>query len=348
MLRADTRKPEAGAGVNLYRMAMAVFAGVLVLIVVLAAIDWLLHPHSLAVRNVRFEGEFRHISHAELAAALRESVGGNFLLLDLDAIRRRVEQLPWVYRADVRRLWPRDVSVQFEEQKIVARWRETANAAYQVTGRTSEAGRDSLPPRDHRPDPVSDRAWVNHAGETVRITPAEIPVDMPRLEGPAGTSAHVLEQYQRLAPLLGEHGLVVQRLVLTPRRTWELDLTNGVHLVLDRRDTEHKVDRFARVFARQLAAQVSNIRHVDLRYANGFAVRWRNGVLTPARQSLNDVEREHRIIGYPGCAEEPGQQKAQMEAEGCRDALASIRDRDERGWRGPAQAFSRRRHNREG
>jgi cell division protein FtsQ len=224
---------------------VAVFVALLGLIALLATLDWLLHPQGLRVRNVRFEGEFRRVTHAELARAVRDVVDVNFLLLDLEAVKRKVEALPWVYRADIRRWWPRDVYVQFEEQKIVARW--------------------------------GDRGWVNHAGEAVRLPDAEFPADMPRLDGPEGTSAQVLEQYQQLAPLLGAHGLVPGSVTLTPRRTWELDLTNGIKLVLDGRDIRRKVEQFARVYTQQLASQAANIRQVDLRYANGFAVRWRNG-----------------------------------------------------------------------
>lgn len=243
--RADGREPGAVSGLGLYRAAVTLFVALLGLIALLATLDWLLHPQGLLVRNVRFEGEFRRVTHAELAHAVRDVVNVNFLMLDLEAVKRRVEQLPWVYRADVRRWWPRDVYVQFEEQKIVARWGE--------------------------------QAWVNHAGETVRLPNAEFPDDMPRLAGPDGTSAQVLEQYQQLAPVLGAHGLVPRSVTLTPRRSWELDLTNGIKLVLDSRDIRRKVEQFARVYGQQLAPQAASIRQVDLRYANGFAVRWRTG-----------------------------------------------------------------------
>jgi cell division protein FtsQ len=241
----DERKQNPVLGAGLYRAAVAVFLVLLGLIALLATLDRLLHPQSLLVRNVHFEGEFRRVTHAELAGAVRDAVNANFLLLDLQAVKRRVEQLPWVYRADVRRWWPRDVYVQFEEQLIVARW--------------------------------ADHGWVNHAGETVQLPNAEFPSDMPRLVGPEGTSAQVLEQYRQLAPLLGAYGLVLKNVTLTPRRTWELDLTNGIRLVLDSRDSRRKIERFTRVYGQQLAAQVTNIRQVDLRYANGFAVRWRTG-----------------------------------------------------------------------
>lgn len=239
----EERKPNPVLGAGLYRAAVTVFAALLSLIALLAALDWLLHPQVLPVRNVRFEGEFRRVTHAELAQAVRDVVNVNFLLLDLETVKRRVEQLPWVHRADVRRWWPRDVYVQFEEQKIVARW--------------------------------GDSAWANHAGEAVKLPNAGFPPDMPRFDGPDGTTSQVLEQYQQLAPLLGAHGLVPKSVTLTPRRTWELDLSNGIKLVLDSRDTRRKIEQFVRVYSQQLAPQAANIRQVDLRYANGFAVRWR-------------------------------------------------------------------------
>ena len=75
--------------------------------------------------------------------------------------------------------------------------------------------------------------------------------------------------------------LSLQRLVLTPRRTWRLDIapTGKDHytivLILDRDDTERKVERFARIWP-ELARGQRAIQHVDLRYTNGFAVQWKN------------------------------------------------------------------------
>jgi len=44
------------------------------------------------------------------------------------------------------------------------------------------------------------------------------------------------------------------------------------------RETARKAERFARSYAQTLAARVAEIRQVDLRYANGFAVQWRNTI----------------------------------------------------------------------
>ena len=268
----------------LYPM-LVLLAALLAGIALLATVDRLLAPAALPLPLVRFEGEFRRVSETELGQAVLPAVGRNFLLLDLDAVKQRVQSLPWVYRASVRRAWPRDLHVEFLEQQIVARWGETASGSDHMAGRTSEASRASVSARGPRLDPIGETTtWVNHAGEAVTLPGAtDLPKDMPLLQGPNGTSAEVLTQYQQLAPMFAAQGLLLERLLLTPRRSWQLvvlDGRTGSHftLLLDRIETARKAERFARSYAQALAARAAEIRQVDLRYANGFAVQWRNTI----------------------------------------------------------------------
>ena len=268
----------------LYPM-LVLLAALLAGIALLATVDRLLAPAALPLQHVRFEGEFRRVSETELGQAVLPAVGRNFLLLDLDAVKQRVQSLPWVYRASVRRAWPRDLHVEFLEQQIVARWGETASGSDHMAGRTSEASRASFSARSPRLDPIGETTtWVNHAGEAVTLPGAtDLPKDMPLLHGPNGTSAEVLTQYQQLAPMFAAQGLLLERLLLTPRRSWQLvvlDGRTGSHftLLLDRIETARKAERFARSYAQALAARAAEIRQVDLRYANGFAVQWRNTI----------------------------------------------------------------------
>jgi cell division protein FtsQ len=252
MWRADwaPQLPEFGV----YRAALAALAAMVGILGLLLMLDWLLRADTMPVRNLRFEGEFRHVTPTQLEDAVRDAVRGNFLLLDLDTIRAKVEALPWVHRASVRRSWPRDVAIQFTEQRPVARWGESA--------------------------------WVNYLGEEIRVDSVDLPADAPLLAGPSGTSALVLDQYQRLRERLASAGIGIRRLTMTVRRTWEIELTalrpaareaEGMLLIVDREDAEHKVERFARLYTPLLAAQAGDIRQIDLRYRNGLAVQWRNG-----------------------------------------------------------------------
>ena len=228
----------------LFRPMVALFLGLAALTAALLALDWLLSAERFAVQRIRFEGEFRHVTQPELDAAVREVARGNILLLDLAAVRRAVESLPWVYSASVRRRWPQDLDVRFTEQRLIARWGEDA--------------------------------WVNQGDRVVRVRGADLPRDLPRLDGPEGAQALVRERFEAFGRILTASGRKLDRLTLTPRRSWRLDLDTGLTLVLDREVPERKLERFARAYARGFAREAQRMKQVDLRYTNGFAVQWRD------------------------------------------------------------------------
>ena len=226
------------------------------------AVDWLLRAQNYPVRNVRFEGPFKHVSPAELQSVVMERVRGNFFLVDLDAVKQRVESIPWVHRAWVRRSFPNEIHVEFSEQQLVARW--------------------------------GSSQWVNSSGDAVRVPAATLPAEAPSLIGPDGTSAQVLAAYHDYAPELAPLNLRLSRLTLTPRRTWQLELTPAEAptttpfvLRLDDEQPQQRLRRFARVYRQALASAATDLRVVDLRYTNGLAVEWR----TPAAVRAADTRQ---------------------------------------------------------
>ncbi len=231
---------KADEGMGLFKAAVLLFLLLFVLLVLAFGADWLLRTNSFPVRHVRFEGEFKHVTQQELERAVMDVVHGNFFLLDLDKVKVRVESLPWVHEASVRRQWPQDLYVRFTEQQLAAYW--------------------------------SEGAFLNQAGEVVRVKGEDLSVALPRLEGPVGSGPQVLEQYNNLGRILAAAGLKLERVTLTPRHTWRLTLVDGMVLVLDREQPEYKLERFARAYVQSLTPLASDIKQVDLRYANGFAV----------------------------------------------------------------------------
>lgn len=245
MSGADSARRDSEENISLFKAALLLFVLLFVLLAIAFGTDRLLRSDNFPVRNVRFEGEFKHVTQQELQAVVMSVVHGNFFLLNLDAVKARVESLPWVYKASVRRQWPQDVYVRFTEQQLAAYWGEGA--------------------------------FLNQAGDVVRVKADDLPVEFPRLEGPEGTGAQVLEHYKSLGRILAAAGLKLERITLTPRRTWRLGLSNGMAIVLDREQPERKLERFARVYVQSFALLASDIRQVDLRYANGFSVEQAGG-----------------------------------------------------------------------
>lgn len=264
MSGAETTRTKNEEGISLFKAAVLLFTLLSGLLALAFGADRLLRTDNFPVRQVRFEGEFKHVTQQELEAAVVKAVHGNFFLLNLDAVKARVEALPWVYTASVRRQWPQDVHVRFTEQQLAARW--------------------------------GDDAFLNQAGDVVRVTLNEPMPDLPRLEGPEGTGPQVLECSRKLGQILAVVGLELEQVSLTPRRVWRLELKDGMVIVLDRDQPEYKLERFARVYAQSLRHQGGDIARVDLRYANGFAVQQAGARVaghrdTPGRTDAIGTER---------------------------------------------------------
>ncbi|MBI3899184.1 MAG: FtsQ-type POTRA domain-containing protein [Gammaproteobacteria bacterium] len=213
------------------------------------AADWLLRAENYPVRALYFEGPFKHVQHRKLEAAVLSTVRGNFFLVDLTAVRQRLESVPWVQGVSVRRRFPQDIVVEFTEQQLIARW--------------------------------GDAAWVNSNGEVVRVDGSDLPTDLPRLAGPDGTAPQVLTAFSDFQASLAKLNLRLTGLSLTARRSWRLELDGAAEggplvLVLDHQQPQARLERFAQVYGATLAEQAHAIKQVDLRYTNGFAVEWRD------------------------------------------------------------------------
>lgn len=201
----------------------------------------LTQPDTLPIRKVEVKGEFRYLDRQELNAAIGGLASGGFFSVDVGAVQQAAESVEWVDTASVRRIWPDTLQVEIQEQVPLALW-----------------GEDQL---------------LNARGEP--FAPKQRPASLPRLAGPEGSASLVASRYQWLSGLLAPLGLQVAELQLNGRRAWELHLGNGMQLLLGRAPDEGQVKRFVSAYPRLLADKVASVAVLDLRYTNGFAVRWR-------------------------------------------------------------------------
>jgi cell division protein FtsQ len=105
------------------RRAAAIVAVVAELIVLV----WLLAGSTFAVRTVRILGA-HHLAPGQLRRTAGLDGAPSVLGLDVDTIRRRLEQLPWVRSAEVTPMLPGTLEIDIQE------WR--AVAAYRAAGRS--------------------------------------------------------------------------------------------------------------------------------------------------------------------------------------------------------------------
>lgn len=238
---ASARAPDLGDQTNalVARLLLAVMLFFGLLGALWIAADW--EPRLLPIRVITVDGEMRGLSRQSLQERVSSQLTGGILSQDLDALRRRVEALPWVRDASLRRVWPDRLVLKVTEHQAIALW-----------------GEDGL---------VTAEGVVFHPEDR------RVPAGLPRLAGPDEHAAVVVERLQRWQPRLADLGLLIDGLSRDERGDWTLELLGGPVLHFG---TEQLEPRFARLLSAfpQIEA-VGSPERIDLRYSNGLAVRWR-------------------------------------------------------------------------
>ena len=275
-------------GGGLRRPPTATLAGwiitpVLVALAALFVVDRLYNPAQFRFEKIEVHGRLSQ-SHGDggggggeqIKAAVAQSLSGNYFSLSLPGIEARVEALPWVFSASVRRQWPATLVVEVVEVQPVAKWGRHHWLHFTGALVAREAG--------------SESALVNQ--------------DLPQLSGPEHQQKTVWEAFRRWSGMFAAHGLRLDELRLDVRELWHLRLVLGalalprdavpsataaqksapapVALIVPRENAEARITQFIGALQHPLMAEFSAMRTIDLRYPNGFAVGWK----TAARQAV--------------------------------------------------------------
>ena len=221
----------------LNRLSELLFAAV-ALMVLVGAVRFAIHQPVFALSEVRVVGAPGFVTLEQVEAITQRDFRGTFFTLDIERLRASFEKLPWVRKADVRRQWPDRVEVVIEEHKPFARW--------------------------------GNEALVNSYGE---VFEAAYDGTLPVFTGPAGTVKEIVAQYDVFRRNLAAIGRTPVLVRLSPRRAWQVRLDNGMTLEVGREQVAARVARFLSAYPQTIAPLGRRADYVDLRYANGFAVR---------------------------------------------------------------------------
>ncbi len=186
------------------------------------------------IRTVVVSGAERADTRAAVRA-LTPNLSGGFFSMDLAATHAAYARLPWVRRAEVRRVWPGRLDVVLEEHRAAAAW--------------------------------NDRAILNTHGEIFEVAPWD---GLPRLYAPEGMEREVARRYAEFVAQAARLDLRVEQVVMSARQSWRIRLSGGIHVELGRERINERLDRFVRFYPLAVAA-VGPLRRVDMRYPNGFA-----------------------------------------------------------------------------
>lgn len=195
------------------------------------------------IRYLRVEAPYQHVSAARIRATVEPYLHKGFFATRLDKVQQAVVALPWVASAEARKVWPDTLVLRVQERQPVAHWNG-----------------DELIGRD---------------GTVFKAPGAAKLQGLPQLSGPPDRESDVLAFYGSVTKSFHAIGMTVAGVDLSGRDSWRLKLGNGAELVVGNVDPGQRLARFLATYPRLIQDGGGQaFSSVDLRYANGYAVRW--------------------------------------------------------------------------
>lgn len=214
---------------------------------------WQVHQHGKLV-TVELVSATTYVSEDELRELLRPQLGLGFWQLDLPMIRNLVESHPWVARAEVSRFWPNSLRIDVTEQVPVARW-----------------GTDEL---------------LNQVGEIFHPNRTFNGDNLIKLSAVNPEPREVLSMLRQLLDLINPYGLHIRELHRQADGSWHAWLVNGDEWVLPEQKPLAVLKRLLMLYGSIPSQENMNMR-IDLRYRDGFAVKWSPIEVTPVVTGSN-------------------------------------------------------------
>lgn len=218
---------------------------------------WLMQPTTLPIRHVQVEGDLQYVDQRLLQAQIKSQVSGGFFSLKIEHIMHELEGIEWVYDVSLRRLWPDRLLITIEEQQPIARW--------------------------------GDGLLLNRYGEVFAASGDYSATSLPVISGEIGRETDLILFFNQADRLLHPLNLKMIELREDARGDQRLKLDSGIELALGRKNRMQRLERFASAYSKTLRPFMERIEALDLRYANGFAVRWNRNPQQYAETHLNRI-----------------------------------------------------------
>lgn len=225
-----------------FRITAWLAALAVIVLPLVAAVNGWLAADRWPFRQLSVNGSFRHVSVEQVRHAAMPALNPGYFAVDLDLVRASVSALPWIEHAEVRKHWPDQIEIAITEREAIARW-----------------GSDKL---------------LSLRGDLYSVPASTFPDGLPQFNGSEELRHQIQDFYRQALVTLAPIGLTPSGVVLSGRGAWTLALSNGGELLLGREQANQRLVRFAEVYRQLSATDATRLQRADLRYENGFALRW--------------------------------------------------------------------------
>jgi len=216
------------------------------LVLAVTAYQWIQDPENLTITSVEVTGDFTILDKKQLKPLIESYAKTNLYLLDDENLEKAIENNPWVHSAALTHVWPDKLIVKIYEQKPVAHWGKTQMLA--------------------------------ENGEIIKASMAKHKGELPLLYSPNDKGRNMATGFIQIRKMMKGFPVKLVEFKEDARGSWRIKLENGITLKIGREHQAKRLKRFMVAYEQSLHEVLDKINVVDLRYTNGFAVKWKKGL----------------------------------------------------------------------
>ncbi|MGJ8662285.1 MAG: cell division protein FtsQ/DivIB [Marinicella sp.] len=224
-------------------LQLTIIFSLLVLLLVVAMMSGLIQSERWRISHLEVAADYERITSEQLRLMVAKTPERSFFRLDAETVKANIESMPWVRYAHVVKQWPDTLKITIKEHQAIAIW--------------------------------NDKDLLNQTGEIFQVDAVDHLAALPRIYGLNEDSVDTLQSFNRFNQLLKPVGYEISEAKVNERGDWRLILRNGLEVLLGSEKHEARVLRLAETWEQLLKVSERLPERVDLRYSNGYVVRWR-------------------------------------------------------------------------
>jgi len=195
----------------------------------------------VAIDSIYVASSLNRVSKQDIAQIVKRYEYDGFFTLRLKEFENDLNDLGWVYKANIKRQWPYKLVIEIEEQMPMFRWNQ-----------------DYLLNKYGQPFLVDDESFE----------------DRPLLKGEYGREQVLAQLYEQYNHQFNALGIAIKSLEEDARYDKVMHLNNGVIINMGRDNVELQMQRCLKMFALLSDEERTAIATIDLRHSHGLAISW--------------------------------------------------------------------------
>lgn len=226
-------------------MLMIVALLVLIALACYAAYQRLTEHAFFPLKRVILVDPLRYADARAITEVVSTHHQSDLLHLNVAGLVEEMAALSWVKDVSVDKKWPDAIEVRLVEREPVVRW--------------------------------GSKGFLDADGVQFSLPDSPALQQLFTVRGPEGYEAVVLQHYRLFYPWLLAQNIAVESITLDPRLVWHVNVGN-IDVILGRDHLSERLRKLSVVNQRVIEPYRPYIHSVDLRYQDGFSVRWKEGV----------------------------------------------------------------------